>query len=475
MSEPHLDPTPVAGGGGGRRAGIVLAIVVVLVAVAVWKPWQDPSVSVPSPSPDAAIVAEPTPAATDRAEPSPTVDAPPRPTPDPRSTAPFTTPPEPHTVADWSAIRWRRLPPDDPVALVRDVVRFDGGYLALGPIFEPDGSAGPAWASRDGASWTPLPRGTWASLWPDQAIEAAAAVPGGVVALTVSAGAIACAAAATCEPGAASVAAWVSADGLTWAPQAGIGLELVAGAPPPLLASGPTGLVAVSGAGGRAVALSANGGAWRTIPDALPWGFAATGLAAAGNGYVAAGWLWSDGRRVAATASSAVGERWTARPLPVPTAGAAASGASVVDAVLATERRLLLVGRVDATGAGWDRQEAWWSGEDAEALTLLPDVGPLTAHGALTAPDRGGAGPAGGGEAGGALAADGRRIVALAAGGSGDGWSSSDVVSWRVLRTSGDRPAPAAVDAIVLLPGGILATGAGGAWIGEALVPWPTR
>jgi hypothetical protein len=474
VTEIRLDPTPVAGGSGGRRAGIVLAVVVALVGVAVWKPWQDASAPVPSPSPIATPVASPAALAPSRQTEAPSrqTEAPSTPpAPDQRSRAPFTTPPAPRTAADWSGIRWRRLAPDDPAALVRDVVLFDGGYLALGPVVEPDDSAGPAWASPDGASWTPLPRGTRGSLWPDQAIVAAVAVPGGVVVLTVPAGAVACVAAATCEPGATSAVAWVSADGLTWAPQEGTGLALADGAAPPLLAGGPAGLVAVSGAGGsRTVSLSATGGAWRTVRDALPWGFAATGLAATRDGYVAAGWLWSDGRRVAATASSADGERWTAWPLTVPTAGAAASGASVVDAVFATDRGLLLVGRVDATGAGWDRQDAWWSGEDAEALVLLPDVGPLTAGGAPATPDGGGPG-----EGGGTLAGDGRRIVALAAGGSGVAWSSSDAADWRALRTSGDRPAPGAVDETVLLPGGLLARGAGGAWIGEAVVPWPTR
>jgi hypothetical protein len=477
MTEQIPDPTPIAGSGGGRRAAVVLAVAVVLVAVAVWKPWQDASVT-PAPSPTAAEAASPVAAASTAppaspAAASPVAALPVAPSPDPRGRAPFTTPPAPRAVADWSAIRWRRLAPDDPAALVRAVVRFDGGYLALGPTIAADGSAGPAWASPDGASWTPLPRATRGSLWPDQAIVAATAVPGGVVALTVSAGAIACAAGATCEAGAASVGAWVSADGMTWAPQAGIGIAVADGAAPPLLTRGPAGLVAVSGAGAsRTVALSANGGAWRTVPDALPWGFTARGLTATEDGYVAAGWLRSDGRRVAATATSADGERWTARPLPVPTAGAAASGTSTVDAVFATERRLLLVGRVDATGAGWDRQDAWWSGRDADALVLLPDAGPLSTEGEGAEAGASGTEPTGGGGDG-LLAGDGGRIVTLAPDGDGAAWSSTDVTDWFGLRTWGDRPA--AVDAIVLLPGGILARGPDGAWIGEALVPWPAQ
>ncbi len=482
MIEDLPDPTPVAGSGGGRRALIVLAVAVVLVAVAVWKPWQGSPEPTPAPSPIASPAAVVSPIAPSPAAPSPAAEAAPAaPTPDVRGRAPFTTPAAPRAAADWSGIRWRRLAPDDPAALVREVVRFDGGYLALGPMVAADGSAGPAWASPDGSSWTPLPRGTRGSLWPDQAIVAATAVPGGVVALTVSAGALSCPS-ATCADGAtadaaaagpASVGAWVSADGRTWAPQAGIGIDVVDGASPPLLTRGPAGLVAVSGAGGsRTVATSATGGAWRTIPDALPWGFAATGLTATKAGYVAGGWLWSDGRRVAATAISADGERWTARPLPVPTAGAAASGTSVVDAVFATERELLLVGRVDATGAGWDRQDAWWSGKDAEALALLPDAGPASVDGAGAGPGSSGGEPDGGG-GGRLLAGDGDRIVALATGGGGAAWSSPDVTYWYGLRTSGDRPVT--VDAIVLLPGGILARGVGGAWIGEALVPWPTE
>jgi hypothetical protein len=461
MSEIRLDPTPVAGGQGGRRALVVLAVAVALVGLAVLKPWADPSTSAPVPSPTAVVGSDEAPGAGAVARAAATPD--PLPTPDPRSGLPFTTPPAPRTAADWSGIRWRKLAADDPVALVREVVRFDGGYLALGPISDADGSAGPAWASTDGSAWTPVPRGTWASLWPDQAVVAAAPVPGGVVALTSSAGAVACAAAATCEPGASSVVAWISIDGLSWAPQAGTGLQMADGGQPPLLASGPAGLLAVDTGGSRSVALSRNGGTWRGVPDALPSGFAATGVTAAADGWLAVGALRSGGRRIAATAWSADGERWDAPvPLPVPTAGAAASGASAVARILAADRGLILVGRVDATGAGWDGQQAWWATADDAAWTLRPHVG-SPGDGSLPA----GQEPT--------VAADGRRIVALGPDPGGDAWSTGDGLSWRALIATGEQPAASASSAAVLLPGGIVVRSAGGAWVGEALVPWPSR
>jgi hypothetical protein len=471
MSEIRLDPTPVAGGQGGRRALIVLAVAVALVGLAVLKPWDDRSASGPVPSPTTALSSEVAPDASDvartAATPDPrtaaTADPLPTATADPRSGAPFITPPAPRSAVAWSGIRWRRLAADDPAALVREVVRFDGGFLALGPVLDADGSAGPAWASRDGSAWTPVPRGTWASLWPDQVILAATPVPGGIVALTSSAGAAACAAAATCEPGTSSVVAWISIDGLSWAPQAGTGLRLTDGAPPPLLAGGPAGLLAMDAGAPRSVALSANGGTWRSVPGALPSGFVATGVTAAAGGWLAAGELWSGGRRIAATAWSADGERWDAPvPLPVPTAGAAASGTSGVARILAAGRGLILVGRVDATGAGWDGQQAWWATADDRAWTLRPHVG--------TPGD--GSPPAG---RDGTVAADGRRIVALRPDPAGDAWSTDDGVSWRALTASGERPAVAASSAAVLLPGAIVVRSADGAWLGEALVPWPSR
>ncbi len=457
MSEIRLDPTPVTGGSGGRRALIVSAVAVALVGLAILKPWQGPSTPGPSPSPPAAVVAESSPDTSDRAVTAPTPDPRPAPTPDARSGVPFTTPPAPSTAADWSGIRWRRLDPADPVALVRDVVRFDGGYLALGPVLDADGSAGPAWASRDGSAWTPVPRGTWASLWPDQAVIAAAPVPGGVVALTSSAGAVACAATATCGPGASSVAAWISADGLAWAPQAGTGLQLADGTPPPHLAGGPAGLLAVDAGGSRSVALSVNGGTWRRVPDALPHGFVATGVTAVADGWAAAGWLRSDGRRIAATARSADGERWDAPvPLPMPTSGSAATGASSAGLVLAGADGTMLVGWVDETGAGWDGHQAWWVAGDAGGWTRFPEFC-WTLFGCGS----------------GSVVADGERMIALPSEPAGEVWASRDGVAWRVLRVSSDRPD--VVASVALLPGGVVVRSGDDAWLGEALVPWPSR
>ena len=464
MSETRLDPTPVAGGSGGPRALIVLAVVIALVGLAILKPWEDPSTSGPSPSP-ATAVGESTPGATDRAVASSppdlgaaaTADPIPTATPDPRSWARFTTPPAPRTAADWSGIRWRRLAADDPVALVRQVVRFDGGYVALGPVLDADGSAGPAWASRDGSAWTPVPRGTWASLWPGQAVVAAAPVPGGVVALTSSAGAVACAAAAACEPGTSSVVAWISVDGLAWAPQAGTGLRLDDGAPPPLLAGGPSGLLAVDAGGSRSVALSANGGTWHSVRDALPWGFAATGVTAAAGGWLAAGELRSGGRRIAATSWSADGERWEAPvPLPMPTSGSAAAGASSAGLVLAGADGTVLVGWVDETGAGWDGRQAWWVAGDAGGWVLFEQFGWTLFE-----------------YRSGSVVADSERMIALPSEPAGEAWASRDGVAWRDLRVSGDRPD--SVASVALLPGGVVVQGDRGSWFGEALVPWPSR
>jgi hypothetical protein len=109
--------------------------------------------------------------------------------------------------ATWTALTWRKLAADDPLAQVRKVIRWSGGYIALGQ----DQAAGdtswtPVWTSNDGVTWTSLDPSIFGS---GTIIFYVAQLPsGGVVALT----------GAGWADGLTTVPAqsWTSSDGLAW-------------------------------------------------------------------------------------------------------------------------------------------------------------------------------------------------------------------------------------------------------------------
>lgn len=71
--------------------------------------------------------------------------------------AAFTTPVPPGAGTPWTGIDWHKVAPDDPLAQVRSVLRWGGGFVALGaPIPVGEASRTPVWVSTDGATWRPL-------------------------------------------------------------------------------------------------------------------------------------------------------------------------------------------------------------------------------------------------------------------------------------------------------------------------------
>src|SRR5450759_4106092 len=123
-----------------RAAGLVVVLVVAFMGVAIAKPWGSPVESSPTPGPlgtagpsvsqSTAAIGTAVPAATTRPPVGPSADA-------------FTTPQPPPETATWRGIRWRRLASDDPLSLVRSVLRWRGGFIAVGW----DASTTPIWTS----------------------------------------------------------------------------------------------------------------------------------------------------------------------------------------------------------------------------------------------------------------------------------------------------------------------------------------
>src|SRR5450759_3538821 len=180
----HDPATPesqqVTGDARGRRtAGLVLVLIVVFIGVAIAKPWGSPPASAPVPlaslGTGAASVPPSSPTATGTAVPTPAA-----PTPAVATTDVFGIAVPPPATATWSAIRWRRLAPDDRLRLVRSVLGWRGGFIAVGSLASGGATTTPVWTSRDGSLWMPV-----LNFWPGLLVIGVAEVPSGLVALTL--------------------------------------------------------------------------------------------------------------------------------------------------------------------------------------------------------------------------------------------------------------------------------------------------
>ena len=355
------------------------------------------------------------------------------------------TPVPPPAKAVWTGIRWHRLASDDPLTYVTSVLRWRGGFLAVGREVSDGTATTPVWTSPDGAHWDPLPFNTSTTFWPGLSIVGVAEAPAGLVVLT--------------EPGAGS---WTSPDGRTWSP--GLSLDLGLPGPAagePMLAAGPAGLIAMSSGPGALVATSPAGVKWRTLPQGtLPNAFVAADLRATATGYVAGGRsMTSNSHWDAATLWSADGRAWTPTLALTTAGGLQPTGAatwSVVDSVVAGPGGLIAIGRrVPNPGA-----ELWWQSADGRRWRTMPTYPPLGPT-MCTSPDCGL-------HANGALVGDGERMVALRGGSDAGVWTSYDGLAWSRLRVTGDLPSESATQA-VLLPGGVLLSDGTSFSFGEAV------
>ncbi len=360
----------------------------------------------------------------------------------------FTTDPPTAPNATWTALTWRKLAADDPLAQVRQVIRWSGGYIALGQ----DQAAGdrswtPVWISADGTAWTSLdPAGFGAGTI---VFDVAALPHGGVVALT----------GAGWADGLATVPAqsWTSSDGRTWTAHPGPAVIAQAGLQSyerPMLATGPGGVIASASWRATTAAISSDGISWTPLPDtALPSGFALGGMTGTAAGYLAVGAVPSAESPEALTGialSSPDGLHWTSVALPDPDARGLPWGA---DGLFVGSNGFIAHGSVFAAPGA----EVWWQSSDGRHWRLLPDFAPLGVS--PTPVGRG---------ADGMLLSDGSRILAVRFDAA---WVSLDGRQWSRVAVPGEPPA-ADSGAVALFPGGALLVenGADGwtGWWGEA-------
>jgi len=376
--------------------------------------------------------------------------------------AAFDTAVPPAADAAWTTLHWRRLASDEPLTLVRSVLRWRRGFIAVGS----DGSSTPVWTSTDGAHWEPLLFNTPTTFWPGLLIVGMAEVPSGLVALTLLTGTYDCRIATACPTFSPSLPlmAWTSSDGRSWTPHTGLDLGLPAQwDAAPLLAAGPAGPVAVSPMPPTHLATSVDGVHWQTLPAAaLPAGFWIKDIVGTATGFIAVGALPVDNDHDRAVAFGSVdGATWTG---PYSLDMATASGITLAStgpswgatALVAARNGLIAVGTIFATPG----ETLWWqsaNGRDWRALPNWPPLGPTTCQGEGC-----------GSQPNGALVGDGHRMVALRGGADAGVWTSTDGLAWQRLPVTGDVPSEQAMNA-VLMPGGLLLSDGTTTWFGEAV------
>ena len=458
----HDPTTPeieqVTGDARGRRtAGLVLVLIVVFIGVAIAKPWESPPASTsqpPAPVGTLGAAVSPSPAPTGTAVPTPVAPTPVVP---PIDTFAIALPP-PDT-ATWSAIHWGRLAPDNPLRLMRSVLRWRGGYIAVGSLASGGATTTPVWTSRDGGLWMPV-----LTFWPGLLVVGVAEVPSGLVALTLLDGSYQCGAACPTYSSALPLMSWTSPDGRSWTPNPGPNLGLPSTwKGPPLLAAGPAGLVAASPMWPTHIARSADGIHWRMVPvGALPSGLDMRDIVGTAAGFTAVGLLpvGADQFRAAAV-QSVDGATWTGPyPLALATASTttlASTGSSWGATALVRARSgLIAAGQVTGTPG----RTLWWQSSNGRNWRTLPSYRPL---GPTTCTGEGC-----GDQPNGVLIGDGTRIMALRGGADAGVWTSTDGLAWRRLPVTGDLPGEQATQA-VLLPGGVLLSDGTTYWFGWAV------
>lgn len=430
-----------------------MALALAFVGIAVVKPWGGtPAGRVPTPSPPGPSALSSSAAGSGGSAARPEA---------------FTlAAPAQATAADWTGIEWRQLAPDDPLGLVRSVIRWRGGFVAVG--YDPTSAIAPTpiWTSTDGASWKPVPVGTATTFWPGIQVVAVAAVGDGLVALTSPSAT--CDGYAFCQWYGPPVTSWASSDGRQWKPQPAPELGTATTWRGAALAGGPAGAVAVSMGTHAEVARSVDGTAWRGTPlGTLPPDIAVGVVQGTATGYVLAG-------------TTTTSEAAASRP---PTAS---SGTDTPGALWSADGRTWRVGSVDghagvpeaapidgpalrtlaagsdglvlhAVSAATPDVDRWWRSTDGRSWQSIP------AYGALDGATIGSAASV-------ALAGDGRRIVVVRGGGAVRAWASTDGRDWTPLQGSGTQPV-GSPNRVLVLPGGILVSTGTTTWYGTASTP----
>ncbi len=364
---------------GRRTVGLVLVLIVVFIGIALAKPWGSPvePASLPPASlGTGGVTVSPSPASTGTPVPTPATPTPARPSVDTLVTA--VPPPD---TATWNAIRWGLLQPDDPLRLVRSVLRWRGGYIAVGSVASAGAASTPVWTSPDGGTWMPLPFNTATTFSPGLLVVGTAEVPTGLVALTLLDGSYQCGSACPTYSAALPLMAWTSPDGRSWTSNTGPDFgQPATWLGPPLIAAGPAGLVVASPERQTRLATSLDGIHWRTLPaSALPAGITLRAIVGTATGYTAVGYLPVDAEHLRAIAVRSVnGTTWTGPySLDMATASGitlASTGPSWAATGLAAARDgLIATGTIIATPG----QALWWQSANGRDWLSLPTYAPL--------------------------------------------------------------------------------------------------
>lgn len=461
--------------GGVRSSPVVLAAIFAMVVAgcaAAPSPRASPAPSgagaVPTPSPvPPGSPASPAQSISPTPIPTASPTATPRGPASPPGPGGFVTPLPPDPTKGWTGIRWRRVAAKDPLAHVRSVTRWPGGFVATGDLVVKAGKARTkVWVSTDGGTWTLLDEGTFG---PRAIVVGVAPTADGVVALTLQSERYD---EDTDEGGSPADPehwsftgpwqTWTSTDGRLWIAHPGPDFTVpkgMTGRPdthPTLLAGAGNDLVALT-LGGQPLAFSRDGATWESASiDAFPGGpagWSAVDIAAFAPGFVSIG-NSQDGDLAIASAD---GRDWASTELP----GTCAAGGLTVGPAG-------LIASFDE-GDPHQPQTIWCSSIDGRTWRRLPRVPPLGyAKGASRQECRGTC-------PNGILLGDGERMLAYRNHRQAKqaGWMSFDGRTWRRLAFSGRRPtawaAPDGYEVRTLLsPIGFLIVNAdnGSAWFG---------
>ncbi len=417
------------------------------------------------------VVPTTTPAPT--ATPTPAASVEPSPAASPSSPPAFVTPVPPAAEAAWSGITWRKLAAGDPLGQVRSMLRWRGGYVAVGaPVATGDTSHTPIWVSADGVAWRLLDAHV---LGPTAIVLGVGETASGLAALTLQGAKNQCdgqQSPLSCWAMTSPLQAWTSLDGASWAAHPGPEIDLRdAGGvdiEPPIVKAGTRGLIVLDWEekGSRA-AISQDGVTWEVLPAgqfSTQVGFSDGNVAAFRSGFVAVS-EDNDRDTVKAVAlTSSDGRHWTSRPLPrkgfAPGWIPGGYGTSAAGLAVGSSGLIAIGGVASAPGAG-----LWWSSLDGKTWKPLPKFPPL----GIWYGNRQGSGIT----PNGTIVGNGERILAYRSGGNDAAWTSFDGRSWKRIALSGKRPTgwpdPAHfVPTLVLMPIGVLWVGADGStWFGE--------
>jgi hypothetical protein len=357
----------------------------------------------------------------------------------------------------WTGLSWHQLANDDPLASVRKIVRWSGGYVAVG-AYQSAGAGTPVWTSSDGLHFDP------ATIMQRAVVLDVAEANRKLVALTVPADNVTCSLFSACSGSIDPIGTYMSTDGVSWKFAEGPNLSSTQVVTTSLVAAAaPAGLLVGTTDGQVAAALLSDGSAWSLVSGGFPEGFELGGLWARPDGYAAVGTVASgptdDPDFTATTLWSTDGRDWSITSQPE---------VSRADFVLAASEHgpvsrfgSLVAGRDGAIAVshegGVPGITSWWHSTDGRSWQKVADFLPL---GPALRDDGSSSGVPDGD-----IASDGSRMVALRLGDKQAGWTSFDGSTWTSVTL--DAP-PAQEREMLVLPSGVLVFDGESTWFGEA-------